>query len=420
MKEKVFLDEMKFAEYAAFENDKELVAREGQLYTRGTDPRTEFARDYTRILHCQAYRRLKHKTQVFFNEAGNDHICTRIEHVAHVESVSGTIAQVLGLNQDLTRAIAIGHDIGHAPFGHRGEKIIDELVKQYITGNPVEAARDFWHEKNGVYIADNLELLENPDGKYQNMQLTYAVRDGIISHCGEIDENCIRPREKRMSLDEFDVVGKFQAATWEGCVVKVSDKIAYLGRDIQDAMMLGFLNENDMRELSLRIYNKPDVRINTTTIIQEMIGDICRCSTPDSGLCMSEEKALMLKKIKEFNYEKIYFSRRHNAFNRYATLMLSELFMALAELYRGEDTINYIDSIKFDNKSFIKVFDEFLAKYCNPIDTWPEWAKDIASYHSNKKIYGFLTDKKTYYQAVIDFIAGMTDVYAMKAFEELL
>lgn len=410
----------KFAEYAASENDGELTSREGQLYKRGTDPRSEFDRDYTRILHCQAYRRLKHKTQVFFNEAGNDHICTRIEHVAHVESVAGTIAQVLGLNQDLTRAIALGHDIGHAPFGHRGEVIIDELVKTYITGNPLEAKRDFWHEQNGVYIADNLELLENPDGKYQNMQLTYAVRNGIISHCGEIDENGIKPETRRINLDEFDTVGKFQACTWEGCVVKVSDKIAYLGRDIQDAMTLGFLSDNDMRELSLKIYNKPDLRINTTTIIQEMIGDICRCSSPEKGLCLSDEKANQLKKIKDFNYEKIYFSRRHNPFNRYARLMLSELFEALKLLYKGEETISYIDSINFDNKPFIKVFGEFLAKYCNPVETWPDWAKGIASNTANKKIYGFLTDEKVYYRAIIDFLAGMTDAYAMKAFEQLL
>lgn len=417
--------QLKFDNYKALETDEELIRRESSLYKRATDPRSQFARDYTRILHSQAYRRLKHKTQVFFNEAGNDHICTRIEHVAHVESVAGTISQVLGLNEDLTRAIALGHDIGHAPFGHRGEKIIDTLYKKYIleldmNSDDAKNKKAFWHEKNGIYFADQLELLENPDGRYENMNLTYAVRDGIISHCGELDENCIRPRTERMPLDEFTTVGQYQACTWEGCVVKISDKIAYLGRDIQDAVMLGFLDDDDMRELSMRIYDKPDVRVNTTTIIQEMIGDICRCSSPESGLMFSDEKAAQLKSIKNFNYEKIYLSKRHNPFNRYAELMLTELFEALMEYYHGEDTIAYLDMINFDGRGFVKVFAEFIARYCNVEEKWPDWAKAISDSMNNKKIYGFLSDKKIYYQAIIDFLSGMTDIYAMKAFEQLL
>lgn len=112
-----------FREYASNENNvdwKNHIEREIPLYQRKNDIRSEYERDYTRILHSLAYRRLKHKTQVFFN-IGNDHICTRMEHVQHVESVSCTIAKYLGLNVDLTRAIAMGHDLGHAPFGHEGE-----------------------------------------------------------------------------------------------------------------------------------------------------------------------------------------------------------------------------------------------------------------------------------------------------------
>ena len=100
------------------------IKRQSSLYNRGNGIRSEFERDYTRILHCEAYRRLKHKTQVFF-ATSNDHVCTRMEHVTHVASVASTIAKHLGLNQELTQAIAIGHDIGHAPFGHTGEDILN-------------------------------------------------------------------------------------------------------------------------------------------------------------------------------------------------------------------------------------------------------------------------------------------------------
>lgn len=120
----------KFSKCAAIsknENWEKFIERETTLYSRNDDVRSPFARDYTRILHSMAYRRLKHKTQVFFN-IDNDHICTRMEHVAHVESVSSTIAKELGLNVELTKAISIGHDLGHAPFGHQGETVIKNCV----------------------------------------------------------------------------------------------------------------------------------------------------------------------------------------------------------------------------------------------------------------------------------------------------
>ena len=139
----------KFSEFAAAPgnpNWEQLVQRDGKLDVRTDDVRSPFARDYTRILHSRGYRRMKHKTQVFFN-IDKDHICTRMEHVAHVESVSGTIAGYLGLNTELTKAISIGHDIGHAPFGHQGERVLDKISRQYLK-------KSFWHEKNGLNFVD--------------------------------------------------------------------------------------------------------------------------------------------------------------------------------------------------------------------------------------------------------------------------
>ena len=246
------------------ENWQKLTARRDALYEKPNDCRDPFERDYTRILHSLAYRRLKHKTQVFFN-IENDHICTRMEHVSHVESVSATIAKDLGLNVELTRAIAIAHDLGHAPFGHQGERELSAISEKYL-------GQRFFHERNGLRFVDDLELLQDDYRVYRNLDLTYAVRDGIISHCGEVDENGLAPRAEYIDLiRDYTSVGQYQPYTWEGCVVKLSDKIAYVGRDIEDAIRLKFLTRENIGVLTemARVYNKN--AINTTVIIHNMI-----------------------------------------------------------------------------------------------------------------------------------------------------
>ena len=216
------------------------ISRILPLSYRNSDIRTEFDRDYTRIIHSNAYKRLKHKTQVFFSPE-NDHICTRGEHVTHVESISYTIASYLGLNTELTKAIAVAHDLGHSPFGHSGEKILSEISKRDL-GSP------FWHEKNGLHFVDSIELLEGHDGYKNNLNLTYGIRDGIISHCGEITENALKPRDEFIDLNNYLSPNQYSPYTWEGCVVKISDKISYIGRDIEDAITLGIL-DNHLQEL---------------------------------------------------------------------------------------------------------------------------------------------------------------------------
>ena len=226
-------------DYAAKENNlkwENSIKREKELYSRKCDIRSDFERDYNRIIHSNAYKRMKHKTQVFFSPE-NDHICTRSEHVTHVESISYTIANYLGLNTELTKAIATAHDIGHSPFGHQGERVLSEILKR-------DVGEIFWHEKNGVDLVDKIELLEDEVRNRQNLNLTYAVRDGIISHCGEIDENKLKPREENINLKDYTLPNQFAPYTWEGCVVKISDKISYLARDIEDAITLGIVNEH--------------------------------------------------------------------------------------------------------------------------------------------------------------------------------
>ncbi len=426
----------KFEKEGAFPvnvNWEKLISRQEEIYERDNEIRSPFDRDHNRVLHSLAYRRLKHKTQVFFNAAGNDHICTRIEHVSHVESVSGTIARALGLNEDLTKAIALAHDLGHAPFGHEGEVIIRKLTGEWL-------GESFWHEKNGLYFVDDVELLEDDENRLRNLNLTYAVRDGIVAHCGELDNNSIRPRQELFDLNRFENAGQYEAATWEGCVVKLSDKIAYLGRDIEDAITAGYLSGAAKGELQEMARARDDKTINTTVIMHNMILDLCENSSPEQGLCLSGPMSQLLNDIKAFNYKYIYGNPRLEPFRRYADLVLREIFDELHSYYDGPDTLRFMAGKSFGRRRFVREFAQWLARYvempaqldaeCMPdaehigeqldAECAPDWALEIAGRCCNRKIYGRLDDEKQYIRACIDFIAGMTDAYAMDCHNELL
>ena len=389
-----------------------LSARQNKLYSRSDDVRSPFARDYTRILHSMAYRRLKHKTQVFFN-INNDHICTRMEHVNHVESVSSTIAKALGLNEELTKAISIGHDLGHAPFGHQGESVIKKLSQEYL-------GKNFWHEQNGLRFVDQIELLEDNYKIYRNLDLTYAVRDGIISHCGEVDQNGIFPRDISIAIDDFDTPGKFQAVTWEGCVVKMADKIAYVGRDIEDAINLGFLDQSAQNKL-LRMARANDERVmNTTVIMHNMIIDICQNSSPDKGISMSPQFNQQINEIKAFNYEQIYGHRRLTPFKHYSELVIAQIFNELMSFYQGKYTWNALEENKHFTPTLVDSFQKWLARYCS-VEIVPNGElKTLALSCENQKIYQELETREIYVQAIIDYISGMTDRFAITLFNELL
>lgn len=389
-----------------------LISRERELYSRPDDIRSPFARDYTRILHSLAYRRLKHKTQVFFN-IENDHICTRIEHVNHVESVSTTIARYLGLNEELTKAISIGHDLGHAPFGHQGEKVINALSKEYL-------GRDFWHEQNGLRFVDRLELLKDPYNKSRNLNLTYAVRDGIISHCGEVNQNGIYPRQELIPLEEFKRPAQYQPATWEGCVVKIADKIAYLGRDIEDAIDLGFLDQTVRNELTKMAQMNDASAINTTVIMHNMVISICENSTPKRGIVMDDRFYGQMRQLMAFNYEHIYLHERLKPFQHYSELVLRQIFETLLRCYDGRHTLQALtESLRF-TPALRSSFEAWLACYCDT-DIVPKGELlELALDCDNEKIFHRLEERETYIQAIIDYISGMTDRFAIMLFNELL
>ncbi len=405
-----------FRDVAAFpenSNWDKLTERTSNLYAREDDVRSPFARDYTRILHSMAYRRLKHKTQVFFN-IDNDHICTRMEHVAHVESVSSTIGNYLGLNCELTKAIAIGHDLGHAPFGHHGEAVIKKLCQEYLDDV-------FWHEKNGLYFVDNIELLEDNYKVSRNLNLTYAVRDGIISHCGEVDDNGISPRDEFIDFSNFTNPGQFQPITWEGCVVKLADKIAYVGRDIEDAISLGFLGNAEINKLlKIARTNDEDV-LNTTVIMHNLIIDICKNSTPEKGIILSDKSLSHLKEVKDFNYDYIYRNARFEPFKQYAELVITQIFEFLYSKYDGKHTWASLNDSEKAFPLLIRSFEKWIAKYCFT-EILPKGTKleKISLEAENKKIYEDISNEKVYIRAIIDYISGMTDSFAIKVFNELL
>ncbi len=381
-----------------------IIQRTSPLYSRENDFRTDFERDYTRIIHSTAFRRLKHKTQVFFSPE-NDHICTRVEHVMHVESISYTIANYLGLNTQLTKAISVSHDLGHSPFGHSGEKILSKISERDL-GYP------FWHEKNGLDFVDSIELLEDNQKYLQNLNITYGVRDGIISHCGEIDENGLKPRKEYIDLSKYSYPNEYSPYTWEACVVKISDKISYIGRDIEDAITLGIIDDH-LDDL-YKLINNADVKneINNTIIINYLISDLCKNSSPENGLCFSEEAFLLLNKIKQFNYDNIYNSNRLLPSIRYFELIISEIYNVLKNTYDGNNTLNNLNILY---KSFPKLSKSFISFINNYYDFGNR--KNLRL--KNKVIFD-INNPHDYYKCILYYISGMTDNFAIEIYNEII
>lgn len=385
-------------------NWQNAIKREQPLYKRNNDLRDEFQRDYTRIIHSNSYRRLKHKTQVFFSPE-NDHICTRIEHVTHVESISYTIAKHLGLNTELTKAISVAHDLGHSPFGHEGEKILSEISKRDI-GQP------FWHEKNGLNFVDNIELLEDNNKYMQNLNLTYAVRDGIISHCGEIDENYIKPRKEFINLNDYSYPNEYAPYTWEACIVKISDKISYICRDIEDAITLGILDEHIEDLFKLLNISPENEHINNTTIINKLIHNLCENSSPEKGLCFSKDALLLMNKIKEFNYKNIYSSKRIQPSVRYFNIVLNEIYNILKATYNNTNTLENLNNLR---KTYPKLGDSFISFIYNYYDL-----QNRNTLKLKNKILFSLDNKQDFYKSIIYYISGMTDNFAIEIYNEII
>lgn len=288
-----------FSPYASFSD-------ESRGRDRDEEPcpmRTIYKRDRDRIIHCKTFRRLKHKTQVFLAPEG-DHYRTRLTHTLEVAQIARSIARALNLNEDLTEAIALGHDLGHTPFGHAGERTLNSLCPM-----------GFAHYKQSIRVVEFLEK----DG--QGLNLTWEVRDGILNH--------------RTSGSP---------STLEGKAVRLSDKIAYINHDIDDGIRAGILKESDIpSEYTDVLGNSTKERLNT------MISDIIMNSIGKNDLVMSEPVRKAMTELRKFMFESLYLNPTAKSEEAKADKLITELYR-----YYVANT----DKLPDTYKRFITEFDE--------------------------------------------------------------
>lgn len=288
-----------FSPYASFSD-------ESRGRDRDEEPcpmRTIYQRDRDRIIHCKTFRRLKHKTQVFLAPEG-DHYRTRLTHTLEVAQIARSIARALNLNEDLTEAIALGHDLGHTPFGHAGERTLNYLCPM-----------GFAHYKQSIRVVEFLEK----DG--QGLNLTWEVRDGILNH--------------RTSGNP---------STLEGKAVRLSDKIAYINHDIDDGIRAGILKESDIpSEYTDVLGNSTKERLNT------MISDIIMNSIGKNDLVMSEPVRKAMTELRKFMFESLYLNPTAKSEEAKADKLITELYR-----YYVANT----DKLPDTYKRFITEFDE--------------------------------------------------------------
>lgn len=290
------------------------------------DIRTEYQRDRDRIIHSKSFRRLKHKTQMFLSPGG-DHFRTRLTHTMEVSQIARTISRALRLNEDLTEAIALGHDLGHTPFGHSGERALDSILK---------AQGGFRHNEQSERVVCFLE------GDGNGLNLTYEVIDGIAHHTGDV-----------------------MPCTLEGCVVRLSDRIAYLNHDIQDAVGAGILQNEDIPSSCLEtLGHTHGQRIDT------LIRDCVKESFDSDTIAMSDEIGGAMMELRTFMFSHVY---------------------------------NNTSDLEMDRRAR-HVIDHLFAYYMQHTELLP-------------KTYARQRDRFGIQQAVADYVAGMTDRYAIADFE---
>jgi dGTPase len=298
--------------------------------------RTKFQRDRDRILHSKSFRRLKHKTQVFLSPEG-DHYRTRLTHTLEVSQISRTIARSLRLNEDLVEAIAYGHDLGHTPFGHAGEFILKE-------------SGTYHHAKHSLRV---VEKLEN-EGK--GLNLTKETRDGILKHS----------KGKSPLITEGNM-----PKTLEGEIVRIADKIAYINHDLEDAIRAGLLKESDIPQDIVKTLGKTKSE-RISTLVMSVINTTIENNY--KHIVMDEKIYLAMYKLRDFLYEKVYFSPP----------VIKELDKA---------------------KGILKALFEYYEKNHHEIPFYEKYLNLWGSYEPK--------------QAAVDYIAGMTDRYAIKTYEKI-
>ncbi|MBN2379834.1 HD domain-containing protein [candidate division WOR-3 bacterium] len=347
----------------------------GRLSPEPPDPvRTIFEQDSQRILYSLSFRRMRHKTQVFLLPE-NDHISTRMEHALYVASISMTVARALGLNTDLVNAIALGHDLGHAPFGHEGEKALNTAAKEY--------GLRFEHELHSLRTVDYLAKLIGKEKA--GLNLSFEVRDGIVSHYGETAEPLVEPDLGKKPENLYQTKrGEDKPSTLEGCVVRVVDRIAYLGRDLEDAGRAHLIKEDDIPGIVKDTLGKTNGKI-IGTLVEDMIEGNQK---HPQAVGFSKKINQAVRALYEFNYERVYLNPRVKRYSENAHRILKLLFTRLYE------HLTVIQEMEVPKPGVFTQLDYFVR--------YTECEQDAAPA-----------------QVVMDFISGMTDNYAVRCFEEL-
>ena len=305
--------------------------------------RQNFSLDTDRILHSMAYSRYIDKTQVFYL-VKNDHITHRVLHVQLVSKIARTISRLLRLNEDLTEAVALGHDIGHTPFGHDGERFLSELCQTHGVGR-------FLHNIQSV------RFLENIEKKGEGCNLSLQVLDGIFCHDGELHSRFLEPRKEKDFEDlvrEMDMKAKDPSVdvtpmTLEGCVVRMADTISYIGRDIEDAIRLGLIQRDDIPDGCRSVLGD-----SNGTIVYNLVEDLVVNSLEQPNLNFSARVGDALQELKRFNRERIYKNTRVKKQTSKVRLMFSLLFGKLYEDLekRGEASVIYEEFLKGMSESY--------------------------------------------------------------------
>lgn len=258
--------------------------------------RPAFAVDTDRILHSRAYTRYIDKTQVFYM-VKNDHITHRVLHVQLVSKIARTIGRVLSLNEDLIESIALGHDIGHPPFGHDGEKILDTLCRE-------QGLPSFQHNLQSVRFLDGIEK------KGSGVNLTLQTLDGILCHDGEVHDRKLQPEkihtfadfDRKMHMKSKDPSLRLTPMTLEGCIMRFADTVSYIGRDIEDAIELGMIKRSDIPAQCRRMLGETN-----GTIVHNLVTDLLK-NSQDGGVSFGQEMSAVLLELKQFNYDRIYLN----------------------------------------------------------------------------------------------------------------
>lgn len=329
--------------------------------------RQEFSVDSDRILHSAAYTRYIDKTQVF-SLVDNDHITHRVLHVQLVSKISRTIGRFLGLNEDLIEAIALGHDIGHCPFGHDGESYLSKLCVEH-------GISPFQHNVQSVRFLEKIER----QGKGWNLSL--QVLDGILCHDGEVHSNVLQPAQGK-SFEAFDRERAEKEKnpecalipmTLEGCVVRIADTISYIGRDVEDAILLGLIKRSDIPGDVVECLGSTN-----GTVVYTLVEDVIKNSFQQPHIAFSPEVSEALKILKEFNLKHIYANPKIKSDSG----KIENLFKVLFDHY-----LNDLETLRAHSGIFDSFLNNMDAQYCKNT-TGPE--------------------------IVRDYIAGMTDEYFLR------